>query len=59
MENLIIGNLSMSSESQSWALEVFFIFFNNKKGFFFIFYQVNLTGSGFFIKTGAEVGYYD
>ena len=27
--------------TQSWALEVFFNFFNNKKLFFCIFYQVN------------------
>ena len=33
---------------QSWALSVFFNFFNNKKWFFCIFYQVNLTGSGLF-----------
>ena len=28
---------------QSWTLEVFLNFFNNKKGFFCIFYQVNNT----------------
>ena len=33
---------------QSWALEVFFNFFNNKKWFFCIFYQANLTRSGLF-----------
>ena len=32
---------------QSWALSVFFNFFNNKK-WFCIFYLVNLTGSGLF-----------
>ena len=43
---------------QSWALEVFLNFFNNNKLFFKIFYQVNLTGSGFFLnRTGAEIGY--
>ena len=35
-------------QTQSWALPVFLNFFNNKKRFFVIFYQVDLTGSGLF-----------
>ena len=33
---------------QSWALEIFFYFFNSKKMTCCFFYQVNLTGSGLF-----------
>ena len=42
---------------QSWALEVFLNFFSIIKNVFFIFHQVNLTGSGIFLN-GAETGYW-
>ena len=42
------------AEPQSWALEVFLNFFNNKKIIFCIFYQVNLTGSGLFKQDGCR-----
>ena len=38
----IFGAPLPPSNIQSWALEVFFNFFSNKKWFFSIFYQVNI-----------------
>ena len=40
-------SLRGACRDQSWALSVFFNFFNNKMNFC-IFHQVNLTGSGLF-----------
>ena len=45
---LSIVNPLVTSVQHSWALSVFFNFTNHKNLFFFIFYQVNLTGSGLF-----------
>ena len=41
---ILTANLLLIGErvEQSWTLEVFFYFFNNKKSFFGIFYQVNV-----------------
>ena len=43
---------------QSWALEVFFNFFNNKKLFFAFFIKLIWLGVGFLNRTGAKIGYY-
>ena len=43
---------------QSWALEVFFNFFNNEKLLFAIFIKLIWLGVGFLNRTGAEIGYY-
>ena len=43
---------------QSWALSVFFIFFNNKKKLFVAFFSKLIwLGVGFLNKIGAETGY--
>ena len=39
--NPLVPKAPNSDSEQSWALSVFFNFFNNKKLFFCIFYQVN------------------
>ena len=40
---------------QSWALEVFFKFFNFKKRFFAFFNKLILLGVGFLNSLGAEI----
>ena len=42
--------------SQSWALDVFLNFFNNKKWFFAFFIKLTWLGVGFLNRTGAEIG---
>ena len=42
---------------QSWALSVFFHFFNNKKWFFAFFIKLIWLGVCFLNKTGAEIDY--
>ena len=42
---------------QSWALEVFFNFFNNKIWFFARLIKLIWPGVGFLITTEAEIGY--
>ena len=42
---------------QSWALPVFFNFFNNKKLFFAFFIKLIRLGVGFLYRTVAEIGY--
>ena len=42
---------------QSWALEVFLNFFNNKKRFFAFVIKLIWLGVGFLNMTGAEIGY--
>ena len=42
---------------QSWALSVFFNFFNNKNDFFAFFIKLILLGVGFLNRPGAEIGY--
>ena len=45
-------------DGQSWALQVFFNFFKNKKWIFFHFFKKLIClGAGFLNKTGAEIGY--
>ena len=48
---------SKTSGRQSWALEVFFNFFNNKKWFFPFFIKSIWLGVGFLNRTGAAIGY--
>ena len=43
--------------SQSWALQVFLYFFNNKKRFFEFVIKLIWLGVGFLNRTGAEIGY--
>ena len=43
---------------QSWALEVFLNFFNNKKLFFAFLIKLIWLGVGFLNRTGAEIGYW-
>ena len=42
---------------QSWALSVFFNFFNNKKWCFAFFIKLIWLGVGFLNWTSAEIGY--
>ena len=42
---------------QSWALSVFFNFFNDKKWFVTFFIKLIWLGVGFLNRTGAEIGY--
>ena len=46
-----------ASGQQSWALEVYFNFFTNKKWFVAFFIKLIWLGVGFLNKTGAEIGY--
>ena len=50
-------SLSSVSGGQSWALSVFFNFFNNKQLFFPFFIKLIWLGVGFLNRTGAEIGY--
>ena len=50
------GKLIIKSwNKQSWALSVFFNFFNSKKWFLAFFIKLIWLGVGFFNKTGAEI----
>ena len=51
------SRLSIRCRNQSWALSVFFNFFNNKKWFFAFFIKLIWLGVGFLNRTGAEIGY--
>ena len=51
-------NQQFRGEASELGTLVFFNLFNNKQLFLAFFYQVNLTGSGFFNRTGAEIGCY-
>ena len=44
-------------KKQSWALEVFLNFFNNKKWSFAFFIKLIWLGVGFLNRTGAEIDY--
>ena len=49
--------LTQLSAYQSWALLVFFHFFNNKNWFFSFFIKLIWLWVGFLNRTGAEIGY--
>ena len=55
--NGLIYRPSSDRVLQSWALEVFLNFFNNKNLFFAFFIKLIWLGVGFSNKTGAEIGY--
>ena len=44
-------------KNQSWALPVFFNFFNNKKWFFAFFIKLIWLEEGFLNRTDAEISY--
>ena len=44
------------AQVQSWALEVFLDFFNDKKWFFAFFIKLIWLGVFFLNRTGAEIG---
>ena len=49
--------LDTTAGKQSWALSIFFIFFNNKKWYLAFFIQLIWLGVGFLNRTGAKIGY--
>ena len=48
---------TLKEVGQSWALEVFFNYFNNKKWLFAFFIKLNWLWVSFLNKTGAEIGH--
>ena len=55
--NGVLTSSIVPSARQSWALSVFFNFFNNKKWFFAFFIRLIWLGVGFLNRTGAEIGF--
>ena len=53
-----IGTLTLTVVSRAGHSRYFLIFSIIKMIFFCIFYQVNLTGSGFLNRTDVEIGYF-